>query len=629
MGRILVNRYRLIKEIGRGGTGIIYLAEDLHLGRYVAVKQLMISGQSLQMNRNEADLLKLLHHTNLPQVYDYLTVDGCVYTVVEYIRGRDLTAYLPQETSNVRISEEVLLDWLLQLCDVLEYLHSQSVIHSDIKPSNIIITPEGRVMLIDFNISFLYKQGLKGYSDHYASPEQIQQARAIGDWKWNGAAYIDARTDIYSVSATFYHLLSGRAPLAGQANVLLAQMNLPYQKEFLQILDRGMAMKPSRRYVSARQMKERLLQWKSEQNREKRTIWQQLVFGGVGIFLIAAGLTCILIGQRQMLQDEYNRTFRQISASFAQWDLDQVYQQGTAFLEEGKFAALHEQHPSRTAEVYLLLGESRYWQEEYALAAEEYEKAVKLAPQEEYLKRYVVALLKADRIEQAESVVQEYDAYLSGQQETTFLQAEIAYQTQDYQEVLDLVRQDGNAGEDQTLLELGAMAAQKLGDLETCEQYVAQCYDLTGNGFYLRWRGEICYLLTRQHAGSAIEQQWIREALHCYERLCDSSFATEEDELWRVVLSLEAGEDGEAKQSLEGLAEQSTDLLVRFRANLYLALWCSQRDTGEKEWTQFYCQRAVELYGQLNKIQASQIDPNDLMQLQTMAGQYGYALQKR
>lgn len=627
MELVLANRYRIIREIGRGGTGIIYLAEDLNLSRYVAMKQLMISGQSLEINRNEVDLLKTLHHSNLPQVYDYICISGQVYTVVEYISGCDLTAYLPAKGCCSKIPEEYLVDWLLQLCVVLEYLHSQSVIHSDIKPGNIMITSESRVMLIDFNISFLQYQRVKGYSDSYASPEQLSQARAIHDHTWDGHSYLDARTDLYSLAATFYHLISGQIPAAGQPNVPLTQMNLAYTKGFLKTIDRAMAMKPSRRYSSAGQMKVQLLRWQESQKRGRKMVWQQLLLGGGGLLLITAGLICILIGSQQNRLAEYNSAYRQISSSFQQWDLNEVFQLGTEFLEDERFEQLHRQHPERTAEVYALLGESEYWQAQYALAAEQYQRALSLMPQEDYVKRCVISLLKAGSVRQAEEVVWQYGSCLTSDQSRSFLQAEIAYQAGDYQNVLDLMDQD-EVGLNADLLELGVMAAQALNDLERAEQYIERCYQLTGKVFYLRWQGETCYLLAKTAEVRSAGQRWTQKALSCYQSLCENFDVAEEDRLWMAILLIQTGDEHKAKTELQALANDSADNSVICRANLYLTLLCYQSSSQRRE-IRIYCDRAIRMYNQLNALERRLLDENDLMQLEAIGKQYGCAILER
>ena len=122
-GDILANTYQIIDEIGSGGTGIIYLAEHLHLRKKVVVKKIKDHFVGQVNGRVEVDILKRLHHTNLPQVYDFLNIDSSIYTVMDYIEGKDLQKYLDQ---GYTFPEELVRNWLVDLCEVLWYLHSQN-----------------------------------------------------------------------------------------------------------------------------------------------------------------------------------------------------------------------------------------------------------------------------------------------------------------------------------------------------------------------------------------------------------------------------------------------------------------------------------------------------------------------
>ena len=151
---LINNTYRILNPIGSGGLGTIYLAYHENLRKYVVVKKIRSNGTNLAACRIEADILKSLHHRFLPQVYDFISVDEGVFTVMDYVSGKDMQYYLDQ---GWRFTQEQLMFWLRQLCDVLSYLHTRPVpiIHCDIKPANIMITESEDICLIDFNISFL------------------------------------------------------------------------------------------------------------------------------------------------------------------------------------------------------------------------------------------------------------------------------------------------------------------------------------------------------------------------------------------------------------------------------------------------------------------------------------------
>ncbi len=152
VGDVLDGSYRIISRIGDGGAGVVFLGYHLRLNKYVVVKKLKEEAGRYLNIRREADILKQLHHPYLPQVYDFLMVDREIFTVMDYVDGHDLKWYVEK---GIAFSEQELFRMLIQLCQVLEYLHGQipPVIHRDIKPGNIMIRENGDVCLIDFNIS--------------------------------------------------------------------------------------------------------------------------------------------------------------------------------------------------------------------------------------------------------------------------------------------------------------------------------------------------------------------------------------------------------------------------------------------------------------------------------------------
>lgn len=173
-GDVLGGTYQIIGEIGAGGGGIVYQAKHLRLNTDVVVKQLREEIRGKIDTHGEADVLKNLKHSYLPRIYDFIENEEGVFTVMDYIPGEPLNQVIHEER---RISQKKALKWANQLGDVLSYLHSQNppIIHSDIKPANIIITPDDNVCLIDFNISMAldsHYSDCRGISAGYAAPEQ-------------------------------------------------------------------------------------------------------------------------------------------------------------------------------------------------------------------------------------------------------------------------------------------------------------------------------------------------------------------------------------------------------------------------------------------------------------------------
>lgn len=211
----LVNgRYVIVRVIGRGGMGAVYLVTDtLDQNRVMAMKEMsntVISdpkdrAMAIEQFRREAELLRRLRHPNLPAVTDEFTLDDRNYLVMEYVPGSTLQQML--DRGEGPFPESRITSWASQLCDVLGYLHDQrpSIIFRDLKPSNIMIMADDRLKLIDFGIARIFKPGQKQDTmllgtQGYAAPEQY------------GSGQSDARSDIYALGATLFSLLTGQDP---------------------------------------------------------------------------------------------------------------------------------------------------------------------------------------------------------------------------------------------------------------------------------------------------------------------------------------------------------------------------------------------------------------------------------
>jgi len=259
-GDLLHNRYRIVKLLAQGGFGTLYRAWDTALGRPCVLKENLADTQDGQRQfMREAKILANLNHPNLPRVSDYFLVPGRgQYLIMDYVEGQDLQQML--EDRGGPFPEDRVIAWAGQICDALDYLHSQSppVIHRDIKPANIQITPNGQAVLVDFGIAKVYEPHLKttlgaqAVSPGYSPYEQY------------GKGKTDPRTDIYALGATLYTLLTGQEPAESIQRVVkdplvpARQLNRNLSLRTSAALMRAMQMDASQRFQTAAELKKAL-----------------------------------------------------------------------------------------------------------------------------------------------------------------------------------------------------------------------------------------------------------------------------------------------------------------------------------------------------------------------------------
>ncbi len=267
-GQVVSGRYRVIALLSEGGMGAVYEAMDIALDVRCALKEMVpypgtretAMPQLREQFRQEARLLADLRYPNLPRVTDHFEEDGNAYLVMDFIYGRRLDEVISQEG---RLAEDEVLGWARQLMGALAHCHERGVIHRDIKPQNVIITPQGRAMLVDFGLAKLADPNdprtrtvMRGLgTPEYAPPEQYDAKKGR----------TDARTDIYSLGATLYHALAGEAPPTATERVVDPKSLVPLRQrrngisEVVEhVLMKAMALQPSQRLQSVAEMHEAL-----------------------------------------------------------------------------------------------------------------------------------------------------------------------------------------------------------------------------------------------------------------------------------------------------------------------------------------------------------------------------------
>ena len=303
MNDFVDSTYRIETRLGAGGGGTVYKAWHMRLQKHVVIKEYKRGvSDSVQARRNEVEALKNIKNPYLPQVYDLITGTSDTLTVMEYLEGESFDSLL---ASGKRFSQSEVITWYGWLASALESLHSQNICHRDIKPANIMLTPSGEVCLIDFNAASIGGNSARFISRSlgYASPEQYElferiershseiihkddsdkyyfspgfddkteftetstmiesiifqstnpcsltptssRAEPALDWK---------RSDIYSLGAAMYHILTGKRPHERASEVIAISKLGRYYRGIRRIIEKSMKLKPTERYTSATEL---------------------------------------------------------------------------------------------------------------------------------------------------------------------------------------------------------------------------------------------------------------------------------------------------------------------------------------------------------------------------------------
>lgn len=299
MHKYIANTYEIISRIGSGNSGIVYKARHMNLDKYVVLKKIKTDIRDIVNNRAEVDVLKNLKHACLPQVLDFVEDDGDVFTVMEFISGNSFKQYLDAGTD---FPEKSVIIWMKQICATLCYLHNQKppIIHSDIKPGNIMLMPNGNICLIDFNISFSLgakNAFVNGYTNGYSSPEQVaavkynQNEPDISRWK-----KIDKRSDIYSLGATIYHIMTGEKPVINEKGYAenIAEKRPEINEVFASVIMKCLEPLPSRRYQTTEDVLKDL-QNMDQKSREYRNLLrkQKMTWGILAGIMICSSVLAV------------------------------------------------------------------------------------------------------------------------------------------------------------------------------------------------------------------------------------------------------------------------------------------------------------------------------------------------
>lgn len=285
MKELFLRKYRIIKLLGEGASGSVYLVKNLHLNRQEALKICTDTKENKQILSEEAKVLKQLKHPMLPVVYDLFEEDGLLCMVMEYVEGITLEIYLQQFG---RIEEEKAISFAVSLSEVLEYLHKQKpeIIYRDLKPSNIMMLPDGTLKLIDLGAAYAAvhnqsKQGLLMGTPGYSPPEQ-----------WNGGC-ICKESDIYALGMVLHEMLTGFRPISAcQERRPAREYDRSISRSLEQIIMKCTEERVEKRYHSMEQLRCDLQTCRAgEQLRER--ILKRKQWGGLLLWMIVGMRTLL------------------------------------------------------------------------------------------------------------------------------------------------------------------------------------------------------------------------------------------------------------------------------------------------------------------------------------------------
>ncbi|MBR1757259.1 MAG: serine/threonine protein kinase [Lachnospiraceae bacterium] len=333
-GDLLDGKYRVLSKVGQGGMSVVYLAINERANQTWAIKEIrrdFLAGQETAKEGfiSEIRILRELRHPGLPRIVDVIDTEDAVLLVMDYVEGVSLERIVEIQGPQ---PEDRITEWARQICDIFSYLHSraQPIIYRDLKPSNLILQPDGRVKLIDFGTARWYQKEKMGDTTSlgtvgYAAPEQFVKA-----------AQTDARTDLYALGATLYHLATGQNPveLSGgldtSSELSDGERSVGLSEGLTQVVERCMRRDPNERYQSAEEVRYDIdhlehFQRAYQRQRRRKMVWFLmclaccLLFFGCGLFFESKS-----VNQAQM---EYERKMEEADKSSSPAQKKRLYEE--------------------------------------------------------------------------------------------------------------------------------------------------------------------------------------------------------------------------------------------------------------------------------------------------------------
>lgn len=608
-GLVIDNTYQIIREIGSGGMGVVYLAYHLRLKKYVVMKRIKNSSFDLTLLRNEVDVLKSLHHPYLPQVYDFIEYNSDLYTIIDYINGYDLDYYIKNRYSP---SNSQIIKWLKQLCEVLSYLHSHNVLHSDIKPANIIATEDGNICLIDFGISLNNSNVIKGISKFYSSPEQYSNYVYL---KYNKGQYcdLDSRSDLYSLAATFYHLTTGVQPSFDKALYPVSSYNSNISESVSNIISKAMQYNPDDRYKDADAMLKAIDNIKKEDVRYKRYILLQILSSVICGAMIIGGIVAMFSGYSNYLSSSYESDYKEMLDDYKSGDYESTASKGRAILNNSTYSGVLK--GNNKSEILHLIGDCYYLQEDYSNAETYYKDAINLTEaslKSTYYMDLAFAKIQNNEINEAEKISADIQNLYGGSVEIYLINSEINFKKGNYSQAVSesnsiITKYSGNSEYIISAYEIIANSYSKMNNHLSASENYAKLYKLSPSKYYL------C-----KQAQAYMNANSYTNAYSCYLKIC-SSYKPDTEDIVNLaqccIYSSQPSEYGKCKDILKEYSIEHEELRVYIMLTLIADL---DNDPNVSE----YCEKAHYLYLKAGESKRRLIDEDALSKMRDLYYSY-------
>lgn len=613
---IINDTYQVVEEIGSGGMGVVYLAYHLHLLKYVVLKKIKNPYANISLLRNEVDILKTLHHPYLPQVYDFIEYEGNLYTVIDYIDGYDLNYYI---NNNWQFTESQLIKWLKQLCEVLSYLHSRNpqILHTDIKPGNIIITTGGDICLIDFGISLYNTDVIKGLSEYYSSPEQYNNFYYL---QYGEGTYcqLDERTDIYSLGATFYHLMTGIRPdVKNNEQISISQYSLPYSEALVSIMEKSMQYDINSRFRDADAMLHAIDNIRKQDSRYKKYILIQIVSSVIAAVLIVSGVLLIVGGYQQKAKNDFENEYNTFLQQADSGDSSKAAQLGMHILNNGEYSAVIG--TDQRADILQKIADCFYINEDYYNAAHYYELELNYNKSELVSRDLILSLIKEGSSDKAQKYIDETKSRYPDSAVLAVIEAQLCYVNGDYAQSAEIVVQNESKlssdaenryaayiikGDSYTALKMYSEAVEAYNEAKTAKETPAVLRKLCNT-----------YL---QLAAKSGDDSYKNSAMECLGSISERYSLNLEDTLnyTQVVLSTGKAEDYEkCKKNLLDLSERYNDCRIYI---LLAELADATADINAGK----YCLKAHELFKNGSENERAYVSSESLASIKELYKKY-------